>query len=95
VPLFLDFFEWALTRRINSAYNQRIMTLSDYLSTTTQAELAGRLGVSQSMVSQWLTGISRITAERALDIERATQGQVTRHDLRPDIFGQPQQKAAA
>jgi len=69
------------------------MTLNEYLSTTTQAELAGALGVTQSIVSQWLNGSTRITAERAVQIEQITQGKVTRTDLRPDIFGE--QKVAA
>ena len=71
------------------------MTLNEYLSTTTQAELAGKLGITQSMVSQWLTGAVRITAERAVQIEQATLGEVTRAELRPDVFGEtPKQQAA-
>ena len=71
------------------------MTLNQYLSTTTQAELAGKLGITQSMVSQWLTGAVRITAERAVQIEQATLGEVTRAELRPDVFGEtPKQQAA-
>lgn len=57
-----------------------------------QAEFAARFSpplapVSQGLVWQWESGRQRVTAERAIEIETATNGAVTRHDLRPDIFG--------
>lgn len=51
-----------------------------------QQEFASQLGVSQGMVWQWLNGRSRITAERAKQIEQATGGYIKRRDLRPDVF---------
>lgn len=64
------------------------MRLSEYLNLphVTQASLAQRLGVSQGAVSHWLNGRSTITAERAKEIEAATDYLVTRYELRPDIF---------
>lgn len=38
------------------------------------------------LVWQWVNGKTRITAERAKQIEEATQGAVNRRDVRPDIF---------
>lgn len=58
-----------------------------------QKRAAALFGVSQSMVSHWLKGRERITAERAIQIEQATAGAVTRADLRPDLFAD-QQRAA-
>lgn len=55
----------------------------------TQAALAEALGVSSMAVSKWMSGKARVTAERAVDIERVTGARVTRYDLRPDIFGPP------
>lgn len=52
-----------------------------------QRELAQALGCSPSLVSHWVTGRKRITAERARQIEDVTLGGVTRYDLRPDVFG--------
>lgn len=52
------------------------------------AALARLVRVSPVMVHKWRGG-SRITAERARDIEVATQGAVQRHELRPDIFDPP------
>lgn len=52
----------------------------------TQEELAHAVGVTQPMVSFWVSGACRITAERAVLIERATGGMVSRKDLRPDLF---------
>ncbi|MGP1677891.1 MAG: helix-turn-helix domain-containing protein [Burkholderiales bacterium] len=52
-----------------------------------QTEMARRLGVTQGLVWQWLNGRSPVTWERAKDIEALSNGRVSRHDLRPDIFG--------
>jgi DNA-binding transcriptional regulator YdaS (Cro superfamily) len=70
------------------------MKLSRYLeeTDTTQAEFASRLDVTQGRVWQWLNG-DRVPAERVLEIERATEGKVSRHDLRPDLY--PRDNAAA
>ena len=63
--------------------------LRKYLSesNTSQGAFARAVGVSQGMVSHWLLGKKRITAERARDIERATAGVIQRSELRPDVFG--------
>ena len=50
----------------------------------TQAELARRIGVKPMTVSQWK--VRGVPPNRVLPIEKATGGQVTRHDLRPDIY---------
>jgi len=64
------------------------MKLKVYLKQhDTQVGLAEKLGVTQGLVHQWLRGLTRITAERAIEIERATGGKVTREELRPDVFG--------
>lgn len=52
-----------------------------------QRELAEALGVHPSLVSQWANGRRPVAAIHAIPIETATGGQVTRHDLRPDVFG--------
>jgi DNA-binding transcriptional regulator YdaS (Cro superfamily) len=53
----------------------------------TRAELAQRVGVTPGLVSHWISGYVRISAERALQIEQATDGAIPRHLLRPDLFG--------
>jgi DNA-binding transcriptional regulator YdaS (Cro superfamily) len=53
-----------------------------------QTPLAKRLGVSQSLVSYWLNIARRgVPAHQAIAIERVTRRQVTRQQLRPDLFG--------
>jgi len=47
------------------------------------AALGRLLGISQPAVSQWQ--IKGIPPDRVLDIERVTG--VSRHELRPDIYG--------
>lgn len=67
-----------------------------------QEEFGKMIGVSQGLVWQWLEGRTRITAERAKEIDEKTGGEVSKHDLRPDVFGEvpassaaPGQRAAA
>lgn len=55
----------------------------------TQAEFAIACGVSQSLISQFLSGTKRPGWRTCKNIERLTQGQVSRYQLRPDIFGEP------
>ena len=65
------------------------MTLADYLAKhrLSAAELGRRLNISRAQIHRYLTGRRRITAERAVQIEHVTEGKVTRHELRPDLFG--------
>lgn len=50
--------------------------------------------VSQQHVWNWLR-MKRIPAERAIPIEIAVAGQITRQHLRPDLFGPPPESPAA
>ncbi|ADE14123.1 hypothetical protein Nhal_0950 [Nitrosococcus halophilus Nc 4] len=61
-----------------------------------QVELAKRLGVTQQRIWNWLyrDKCQRIPAEYVLPIECATNGRVTRYELRPDIFGEREEAAA-
>jgi DNA-binding transcriptional regulator YdaS (Cro superfamily) len=59
------------------------------LTTWTNAErrrslaLAHAIGVTAPVVSDWSTGKKAVPIGRCVAIERATQGAVTRRDLRP------------
>jgi DNA-binding transcriptional regulator YdaS (Cro superfamily) len=44
------------------------------------------MGCSQQQISYLLKAKS-ISAEMAIKIDEATHGEVSRHDLRPDLFG--------
>ena len=61
------------------------MDLKTYFQTHKQVDLARRLGVTPGAVHQWVTGATVLTAERAIEIEKATQGAVTCEELRPDV----------
>ena len=52
-----------------------------------QANLAEKIGKSQQLVSYWRKAKNGVPAEYVAAIEAATDGLVTRHELRPDIFG--------
>lgn len=47
-------------------------------------KVAARAGVTAAFVSQIANGARGVPAERAADIEHATEGAVRRWDLRPD-----------
>lgn len=76
------------------------MDIKTYLDRTgcTQVDLAERIGqaagriLSPSLMSQWLNGHRPIAAVWAVPIERATGGQVPRHETCPDVF--PRETAA-
>lgn len=59
-----------------------------------QSELARKIGVTPQAVQQWSKS-GKVPAERVLDIEAATDGKVTRHDLRPDIYPRETKSKAA
>lgn len=50
-----------------------------------QTALAAKLGVKPQAVQQWVAK-NHVPPSRAIEIEKATGGQVTRHDLRPDLY---------
>lgn len=57
-------------------------------------EAAGALiGISGPSWHRYETGRRRLPAERVLDIERITG--ISRHELRPDIFGPAREKEPA
>lgn len=48
-----------------------------------QAALSRQLGVTAAAVNQWIKGLRPVPAKHCVAIERATNGAVTRRDLRP------------
>jgi DNA-binding transcriptional regulator YdaS (Cro superfamily) len=58
-----------------------------------QTALAKKIGRKQSTIWNWLK--KGIPAEQCPAIERATDGKITRYDLRPDVFGEPPEGAKA
>ena len=61
------------------------MDINTYLnSVESAASLSRKLGISPVLISQWKNGTRPVPIERCPDIERATEGAVSRRDLRPD-----------
>jgi DNA-binding transcriptional regulator YdaS (Cro superfamily) len=58
-----------------------------------QSALARGLGISQGHVWSWINRDKRASASYAIDIEHLTQGEVTRYELRPDVFRKPLSKS--
>lgn len=63
----------------------------------TQEQFAEELGgLSQSTISSYVTGRRKVPPVHCRKIEAMTNGQVTRYQLRPDVFGeQPETSKAA
>jgi len=57
-------------------------------------EIAQRAACSVLTLYQISRGHKLPSAKMALRLEQASDGAVSRHDLRPDIFGPPQDTAA-
>lgn len=53
----------------------------------TVREIADLCGITVQAVYKWWKSNRGIPAEYCLKIEQATKGEVTRYDLRPDVFG--------
>lgn len=53
------------------------------------AELAEAVGVSPAAVRHWISGQRQPPPTRCAAIEKFTDGKVTRHALRPDVYGEP------
>lgn len=67
------------------------MKLSEYFAGKprgAKADLAAKLGISRTWMSQIISGRRICSAELALAIEQLTLGEVKRVDLRPDLFGE-------
>jgi DNA-binding transcriptional regulator YdaS (Cro superfamily) len=52
-----------------------------------QVKLAKEVGCSQQYISWLLKDADQISAEMSIAFERGTKGLISRHELRPDIFG--------
>jgi DNA-binding transcriptional regulator YdaS (Cro superfamily) len=50
----------------------------------TASKLAAFLGVSSSYLSQMVSGLSAISEKRCVQIEKFSEGRLSRRDLRPD-----------
>lgn len=51
-----------------------------------QAELARRIGKKQAHIWNWIHRDKQVPAEAVISIEGATEGAVTRTELRPDLY---------
>jgi DNA-binding transcriptional regulator YdaS (Cro superfamily) len=68
--------------------------LQKYMQThqLNQSQFAEKVGVNQGLVSMWLNKKVRMTPQWVLQVERVTGGELSRYELRPDIY--PRDSAA-
>ena len=65
------------------------MTLEEYFKDEprgAKAEMAEYLGTSPTWLGQILSGVRKASPKLAIAIEKATQGLVTRKEMRPDLY---------
>ena len=62
-----------------------------------QEVAAEKLGLkTQAQISSWITGRRPLPSKHCIKIEELTDQQITRYQLRPDVFGQaPDDQQAA
>lgn len=65
------------------------MDIKNYLLKKSQKLFAEQIGVSQTMVSRWSRGV-KVSAESVFLLAKATDWQVTPHELRPDLYPHPE-----
>lgn len=70
------------------------MNSNDYLRLAVtmiggQTKLAGVIGVRQGHIWNWLNRDGQVPPEQAIPISRALNGEITPHQLRPDIYPNP------
>lgn len=65
------------------------MNIKEYCEKYGQKHLAELMDVTVGMVSHWVTGRVRITAERAVELEEATKGEIPKWGTRPDLWDKP------
>lgn len=51
-----------------------------------QDKLAAMMGVDQKAISNWLRREKRFPPRRAVQVARLFPDQITKHEMRPDIF---------
>lgn len=79
-----------LILKVSSAKVQPMEAFLTYLKTTTQRELAEKLGCHPSAISQWIMN-GQVPAERLFALQRITG--IAPQTLRPDLFkDKPRQK---
>lgn len=72
------------------------MEFVDFVREKGQTALARDLDVTQGLVWQWVTGRRPIAAHHCRRIAELSDGRVSVHTLRPDVFGvRPAREEAA
>jgi len=73
-----------MTKKQEPAFRQPLRDAIAYCGS--QSDLERRSGIVQQTISWLLLRAERISAEHAVAIDRATDGHVPKHRLRPDLF---------
>lgn len=60
-----------------------------------QRALAEAIGAKQTTVSSWLLRGSGVSPRFCIPVEQATAGQITRHQLRPDLYPVEEARASS
>jgi DNA-binding transcriptional regulator YdaS (Cro superfamily) len=66
---------------------QRLLIKKAIAIAGSQQALADGIGLSQKGISWLLIHAQNVSAEIAVNVHKYTGGRVSKHDLRPDLFG--------
>lgn len=75
-----------MAKRLKPSENQSELIKKAVIYVGNQYILAELCEVNQSTVNRWISGGFTVTAVAALKIETATNGEVTRAELCPEVF---------
>ena len=71
--------------RVKANCYSEVMKLIEYVKGRgSQRDLADKIGITPVLISQWANALRPVPPERCVEIERATGGEVSRKDLRPE-----------
>jgi DNA-binding transcriptional regulator YdaS (Cro superfamily) len=69
------------------------MNLAEYIKSQPQNKarqfrmlIMKKFDISNSAIRHWCNGTRKISPKFVLQLEQLTKGNVTRHDLRPDLY---------
>ena len=68
--------------------------LTKFIDAYGATRFAVALGVSKGAVSHWRNGRFRVPPHRCREIAAISNGELTVHDIRPDVFGAAPSEAA-
>ena len=85
-PASVQFFNMEIAKDTSHYTNNQRAVARVIAMAGSQMKLAKLLGINQRAISWWLQRQKQIPAIKVPLIEKALQHQISRHEMRPDVF---------